>query len=599
MHKVGYFQTKPPLALPESASSSQAKQGASNFGHWSVKPTSESEVSKYLLSEARIKAGQVKTLRFRLYRGGGMGGESSNFDIFRCWQKLTPGTLEKAEFIYTPKEVPALKALVPGWSPEQTESKILTLPVNGLLCDFIPANCLTRVPIVPFSIVGSSGLEDIGCPLESLRARTCLSLQPLHWISENALICTKLQSTDVLKLEVPKDNHLPVAESDILPSNEACHFIDHYMGSDPGKALMLKTLVLHAEDERISLGIMYGLHRSNRGGINCHNLILEYLKAISYAQICKPAVIYVANDLTSLALAKEAVELHSEFKKIHFIGDFSTQNAQVFVNNISKFPLTLIWGGRIPKAIFEKMVSISHLPVMMEGSNTAELCQSLGKPYLPVGMQSHPFSALPGMSEKNGYLAALLLGYSRTQLDILTKQLELKYENIGEQLWSSLNIYDDRKDAWVQSSFPNLKISLGSNHPNSENNSEWKFTWCECAITLQMEYGDTNVNTSICDLIPAFIANQRISSLKELPTHTRNERFQLIMTLVKSRKLGEFNDYLKQQSEIMVGEFIKQSIDKDSEVSKHCQKLKLHALAPENNTLVKALSQIPAESFAN
>ena len=199
---------KQPLGSDNTLTSPDTK-----FSHWSIRAVNESEASRRLQAEARSKAEKIKTLRFRLYEGGGMGGENSNFDILRCWQRLTPGTLKKAEFIYTPKEIPALKALVPDWPAKQAYSKIQTLPVNGFPCDFIPVNCLTSLPTVPFSVVGSASLETIGSPLKSLRANTCLSLQPLHWIYENALIYAKSQSAVTLPLEVPKDNHLPVAGS--------------------------------------------------------------------------------------------------------------------------------------------------------------------------------------------------------------------------------------------------------------------------------------------------------------------------------------------------------------------------------------------------
>ena len=363
---------------------------------------------------------------------------------------------------------------------------------------------------------------------------------------------------------------------------------------------MIKTLMLQSEAKSISFGIIYGLLGSKRGLVNSQNLMRDYLDGVSCLHGGKPVVIYVANDLYGYEPIKKAVEHQPESKGIQFIDDFSSQNSEAFLASIPRFPLSIIWGGRVPKAVFEKMVSLSHLPVTMEGSNTAELCQSLGKPYLPINMKSHPFSASPAMVEKNGYFAALLLGYPRKPIEREIKRMELVYQNAGEKTWQSLfdwNTYDDKSDDKSDDDLLGLcrQNIFKSNLLAAEDchNLDFSLMFTEG----MMLYGDSNLNTFICDLIPAFIAGQTITSLKELPTHTGEERFQLIMKLIKSRQLGKFHEYLKLQSATMLREFIKQSTDKNSEVSEHCQKLKLHVLAPENNTLVKALSQIPAETF--
>ena len=275
----------PPASHPSPASEpglnsgdTRAEKGAT-FGHRALRPASEPETSKRLWADTRAKAARVRTLRFRLYNGGGMGGENTNFDILRCWQKLTPGTLAKAEFIYTPKEVPALKALVPGWGRDKAGDGIRTLTVNGLSCDFIPEHRLGSLPIVPFSVVGSSELTQIRTPGVSLRANTCLSLQPLHWIGDNALISTRQDSVDTVKLAVPKDNHLPVEESDILTREQACDYLDRHMGTEPGKAFLIKALISQSEAGQVNFGLIYGLDGSKRGALESPNLILEYVGA--------------------------------------------------------------------------------------------------------------------------------------------------------------------------------------------------------------------------------------------------------------------------------------------------------------------------------
>ncbi len=558
-----------------------------------VRLASESEVTRHLLAEARHKAAKVKSLRFGVYSGGGMGGESSNFNILRCWQRLTPGTLEKAEFIYTQSELPALKILIPGWPKEQAGSKIQTLPVNGLPCDFIPDSCLTNLPIVPFSIVGSTKWKYIGNLLTNLRANVCLSLQPLHWEqADNVMIHEKSKSKPhhVQALEVPKDNHWPVIESDIMSTQDACRFIEHYMSSDPGKALIIKTLILYSETRAIRFGMVYGLLSSK---CRPEGLLQKYLAVFSDTQDSSPVILYVVNNLGELT--KDKVEQQPELKHIQFVNDFSRRNTKTFLDNILKCPLSVIWGGRVPKAVFEKMVSVSHLPVVMEGSNTAELCQSLGKPYLPVGMGSHPFSATPGMVERNGYLAALLLGYQREYMKKVSDEMISAYEHAGTQNWeASLDKVTDNHDESQDEFFPCPRIK----------DQDIKFgdifirdqLGFNIILTGKMlSYSDSNVKTCVADLIPAFKAGQAVISLKELPTHTRDERFQLIVNQIRSLELGAFSDYLEQQSAIVLREFIKQSTDKYSEVSEHCQKLKRHALAPENNTLIKVLSQVPVE----
>ncbi len=137
-----------------------------------------SENTQFLGMSVQKKAAQIKVLRFRLYAGLGIGVESNNFDILRCWQKLTPGTLEKAQFIYTSKESPALDILAPGWNMRGLPSGIQTLTVHNVPCEFIPDHCLASLPVTEFSIVGSANPETIGNPLQSLRAKNAFHCNP-------------------------------------------------------------------------------------------------------------------------------------------------------------------------------------------------------------------------------------------------------------------------------------------------------------------------------------------------------------------------------------------------------------------------------------
>lgn len=579
------------LSAVSGGASTPSERKPASFCQKEIKVASQPEASRYLRAEAASKAAKVKTLRFRLYRGGGMGSENSNFDILRCWQKLSPGTLEKAEMIYTPKEVPALKALVSDWPSKQAENKITTLSVNGLPCDFIPAHCLGSLSVAPFSIAGSTNFKEIANPRISLRAKTCLSLQPLHWLGDNAIISSTPDSADSVPLVVPKDNHLPVEESDLLSSGQAYSFLDRHMTSEPGKTALIKTLISQSEAENIQIGIIYGLLGAARRGLDTPGLIQDYFDAILSGENHKPVAIYVANDVDEWIRTK--TEHHYAGKDIQFIHDFSS-HSEAFINNIHSYSLSVIWGGRIPKPIFEKMVWLSHLPVMMEGSNTAELCQSLGKPYLPVGMGSHPFSAAHSMVEKNGYLSALLLGFNSYHPENSIKKMESFSQNAGAPTWQQLislmvNDEPDKNDSELPT------ISLVKDYTGDDR---LRLFFSLCKIKDLMTFGDSNVNTHLFDLIPAFLAGQEVSGLTELPTHTRDERFRLVKTLIQSEQLGNFIYYLKQQSKVMLKEFIRQCTDKDSTVSIHCQKLKTHAHAPENNSLVKALNQIPPEYIA-
>ncbi len=541
------------------------------------------------------KAAQVKVLRFRLFAGGGIGGESSNFDILRCWQRLTPGTLEKAQFIYTPKEAPALDTLAPGWNMRGLPSGIRTLTVHNVPCEFIPDHCLASLPVTEFSIVGSTTPRAIGNPLQSLRAKNCLSLQPYHWqTDDHVLLCATSLSEppQEIQLILPAENHLPVMESDILSSQGEQHYT-YYSGNDPCKIELVTQLICLAENRNISLGILYGLERAyRRSHTDSSGLIVDYLKAINNLQMNVPVVIYVANKVGDKV--KKMVQEELTEHNIGFMDSFSNQKNHTFLQNLHSKKTNVIFGGRIPKVIFEKAVVVSHLPVILEGSNTAELCQCLGKPYLPIGFNSKPFPSNQKLNTIWNY-SSILLSYSREsgcQAIAYFQDFKSKTHTVGIEAF--IEVIQSNSEPCIYKYFP----GGGTKHlPCAIRSFEGDAFELADALNSWFFFPDTHPGGCLCDLIPSFLKHEDILSQGTILQHSHEQHVQFISELLRSGTLEPFHEYLQQQSALLVTHFLQQTCDSTSPLAQYFKELEVQAHAPENNALVSALSQIPTDKM--
>lgn len=548
-----------------------------------------------IVAEAREKASKVTTLRFVICGGGiGMGNENSSFDILRCWQKLSPGSLQKAEFIFSMLETTALNYQVPGWKPEQYNLGIQRFIINGLPCDFIPNYDLSELPVLPFSITGLTRNN----PLSSARATASLSLKPYHWFLEgNALITTSLSDSrpKIQPLTLPAENHLPMDECDIMTSSEICEIMRNHPHISPAKASFVLELIDKAERNEIEMGVIYGLHRTRR---KPEELLADYLDVVSSSALNTNGAVffYIANDLTgSLEFLHKKLESVSALGRL--ISNLGTESVSTLMKCGPRQKVIVVFGGPVPKAAYEKLVAVSTLPVIMEGANTAELCQSLGRPYLPVGLESCPFplETVPSDAPRSQllYLISLLISYSRESAQQTIAGLKKLYEHNDVQNLKPFLILvsGSRLEEYRDLVFLHLSQSSGClNNVNREelSNLEYEFTkW--------LLHQNSRVNIAVSDLIECFLTEAPVTALDFTKKRTTETRLKNISSLFEQQQAGCFLEYLETQYFQLLQQFIKQATDKNSGLTVFFNNLRQQAHAPENNLLVAALNQIPLD----
>ncbi len=380
-------------------------------------------------------------------------------------------------------------------------------------------------------------------------------------------------------------------EGNILASGRHCTY---YPGNDTYKTELVTQLVCLAENRCISLGILYGLQAAARKipELEHSGLIIDYLNAVNELQLNTPVVIYIANNVNGnmKGLIKDNLTGH----KTEFIDSFSDKKNHAFLQNLYSRKTNVIFGGRIPKATFEKAVIVSHLPVVLQGSNTAELCQCLGKPYLPIGFRSKPFPFNQQLNTTWNY-SSILLSYSREsagQAIACFQDFKSKVSTIGINAF--IEVIQSNAEPFIYKYFP----GDGTKYlPCAIRSCEGDAFELACDLNNWLFFPDSHPGGCLCDLIPSFLKQEDILSQRTILQHSHEQHVQFISELLRSEKLQPFHEYLQQQSALLVTHFLQQACDSTSPLAHYFKELKVQAHAPENNALVSVLSQIPIEKM--
>ena len=256
-----------------------------------------------------------------------------------------------------------------------------------------------------------------------------VALQPLLWHPENRFF--KLKDKAVEPLCLPE---------------AAAYFIDPYnpgdkvaafkaqVGDEKGDAL---GAVLAAVGD-CDLMVCYGVHQAKKSSsrVVLTNVSAALKKAIAAQQIKKTLL---------LVLCKEGIDLAFDCDKVVRAKVDATLAQKI--HDLQADQILFIHAPPLPQRSFQLLAQAGTLPFLLEGANTCNMMQMLGKPYLSVATDTPPYVPVPG---KDGH----------QKLQVLTDHLNDSEEDSEEERVAALATYfKDAKDAGavIGGYFPALK----------------------------------------------------------------------------------------------------------------------------------------------
>ncbi|SMF75600.1 hypothetical protein SAMN06265365_12917 [Tistlia consotensis] len=170
-------------------------------------------------------------------------------------------------------------------------------------------------------------------------------------------------------------------------------------GADP---VDLAKILTSVGARKTSLMTAYGLHqtRDDQVALVLGNLLRALLAAQATFDL-KPAVLFAVYGVRSLgALVPEGLADDCGFLDLSApSADLGTALAALEAAETPK--VLLVQSPGLPGPIFQCFVQASTFPVILEGANTTNLCQMLGKPYLSVNTTATPYVTIDDQVQAN------------------------------------------------------------------------------------------------------------------------------------------------------------------------------------------------------
>ncbi|MDX2703889.1 hypothetical protein PV350_13610 [Streptomyces sp. PA03-6a] len=144
----------------------------------------------------------------------------------------------------------------------------------------------------------------------------------------------------------------------------------------------LRSLVDSVESGRVELMPAYGLHNlpeANRAGV-----MPALAESLRQAEVGRPAVI--------LGLGDFGVDFAPEYQADWLMyGDLSDPGFHAALDALQPGEVAVVKGGHIPQGVFQQLYQLGSLPALLEGANTANLVQLLGRPFFSVLTKHTPY----------------------------------------------------------------------------------------------------------------------------------------------------------------------------------------------------------------
>ena len=290
--------------------------------------------------------------------------------------------------------------------------------------------------VVGFLAGGEFGESSMEPYREKLNTHAIAALQPLLWHPENRYI--KLKDQEPQPLAVPQT---AAYFADRIEPSDVRQFLLEQAGPDRAEGL---TRILDKVDSGdYELMTVYGVHQAHDS--TPKNVLENLVAAVQHGQGegLKKTVV--------LVIAKEGVDLDVQADGLHTAVADPTLASKVD-ELAGDGNVLVVRVPPLPQSVFQLFAQKSTLPIVVEGANTSNLVQMLGKPYLSVSTRNTPYVAVPGSAEGHSQLEALTTlvndAVTRTSAD---KRAQLAdYFKAARQPDTALGGYFSQLQAHVQ-----------------------------------------------------------------------------------------------------------------------------------------------------
>lgn len=222
---------------------------------------------------------------------------------------------------------------------------------------------------------------------DKTKTHSLIAIQPLLWHPENRFF--QIKGKAATRLCLPE---------------AAAYFIDEIAPDD--RLAMMKGQIDEEKATAIDavlsavgtcdLMVAYGVHqaRSSSPLVVLDNLACSLVKAIAEGHL-KKTLLFV--------LCKAGVELPLVHEKVIRAGVDSELSDKI--SGLKDDEVLFIHSPPLPQRTFQLLAQAGTLPFLLEGANTCNLMQMLGKPYLSVCTQTTPYVEVPGKTGHQGLQA--------------------------------------------------------------------------------------------------------------------------------------------------------------------------------------------------
>jgi len=286
-------------------------------------------------------------------------------------------------------------------------------PVQRLELDGKPVVCVhqeyfAKHPPKPdagllIGLVGACDRDGTGW-LDKLSVDSAVVLQPFDWgTEEDRTIEVRGRRSEPLMLPSSSTYIYDVAGVDGLGGRRAAiqAFVAHQARLDPSfrdRAPAMTAMLQGVQSGGLDLMPVYGLHQSgfHSDEIDPRVSLNNLIGGVRHAQraegaAAKPAVLCVIGDVDD-ALPP----LDPKIKAIRA----DAPDAAKMIAELRADETLVLYAGRLPQGVFRQSCKLATLPTIMEGANTANLMQMLGKPYLSVKIATTDFPEPLGAQDR-------------------------------------------------------------------------------------------------------------------------------------------------------------------------------------------------------
>ncbi len=407
-------ELKKKLSLGTGSASSTAGRRDST-GWVDLQNKSKVEKSTLELQVLHQLAARADVVRVTTENGSNFGHQHAAVAAIRELREL--GFRGKIELIVPAGADQKMVQLLPGFDPKKGEQHIAELDLVCVLERAFDARARGVSSERAIGLVAASDHDEQSFG-RNLGTRGCVVLQPYDWPGERRLEIAGKK----VELDLPGASTFVYEITDplagvekLLPAQMGAlaKFVAEVMSGQPPdiarKAEGILALFRGVLSGRVDLMPAYGLHAASverHRELILHNLeggVRAFQKNAGAA--AKPAVI--------LEIGPHGVE------------GLSDPGLNTRLRTAKKDEVLTVSAGSIPRPIFELLYKYATLPSVLEGANTSNLVQLLGKPFLSVYSAMTGLPKLPGVEGVERISSGLAKDVAEEEIGRLQKMLSM------------------------------------------------------------------------------------------------------------------------------------------------------------------------------